>query len=71
MGATDPADARAVVERRGVDLVLVCGPAPSLAGVGSRGTLRARLLGGEPPSWLRPVPLELAVGTGFRLYEVR
>lgn len=71
MGATDPAAARDVVERRGVDLVLVCGPAPSLAGVGSRGTLRTRLLGGEPPSWLRPVPLELAGGTGFRLYEVR
>ena len=71
MAATDPTVARAVVDRRDVDLVLVCGSAPSLADRESGAAFRSRLLAGDPPAWLRELPLEGAPGTGFRLYEVR
>lgn len=70
---TDDAAARAVVERRGVGLLLVCRnvgknfwPAEDTRGE----TLHARLLAGETPDWLTPIELPPAAAA-FGLYAVR
>lgn len=71
LNATDEAVARAVVDRRAVDLVLVCPGAAPLGVPWDANGLRARLLAGVPPAWLveRPLPPALRA-TGTRLYDV-
>ena len=56
LGATDMVSARAVVARRGVDVIAVCRDVKEARRY-SDNTLFARLLDGRPPSWLRPVPV--------------
>ena len=73
LGATDPAQALAIVEARGIDLVLVCpkdeerGLYPGTAGAPS---LFERLAAGDPPPWLVAVDLPPALAGGFALYRV-
>lgn len=72
-GAVDPRDALPVLERRGVDLVLVCGRDRETSwyvGGADEVTLMERLIDeGAPPPWLRPIALEERLAP-FRLYRV-
>lgn len=56
----DEATARAVVERRGVALLLLCpgGSATAPAGATDVGRLQDRLVAGDIPAWLERVPVE-------------
>ncbi len=71
--ATDDRTARQIVERRGIDLVLICSlnaeAARYLAPDGAP-TLYRRLDEGEPPGWLRALPLPAPLGDAYRLFEV-
>ena len=72
--ATDEALARAELARFGVDWILLCPSATerSLFAVpGAAGTtFYERLADGEPPPWLRPLPLEDDLAEAARLFEV-
>ncbi len=75
LAATDDRDARGIVERRGVDLVLVCRWNDEAAryrrpGQGGAATLYQRLERGEPPGWLRRVALPADLDGAFGLFEV-
>ncbi len=65
--ATDPATARAILRRRQVDLLLSCPDGPW--GAGGAESLGARLRDGQPPDWLRPIPLPPGL-SAFRLLTV-
>jgi hypothetical protein len=71
--ASDEETSRALVESRGVELILLC-PSPSeewLFGSGaSEESLYRRLLENRPPSWMRAHPLPASLSDSFRLYEV-
>ncbi|MCG8547553.1 MAG: hypothetical protein MJE12_25425 [Alphaproteobacteria bacterium] len=73
LAATDEAETQALINRRGIDLILVC---PSKAERSffqleqNPGSLYSRLNAGETPVWLTPVPLDAAQADGFRLYRV-
>ena len=70
--ATDLGAARAVVEKRGIELVLIC-PAEreSRQYLGpDEATLLQLLIEGAPPVWLRPVLLPEKLGEAYRLFEV-
>jgi hypothetical protein len=69
--AADPAVARGILQRRQVDLVLLC-PAPrNLKAYRQPGatTFAERLAAGETPGWLKPIAAPEA--SGFLLYQVR
>ena len=70
--------ARAIIERREVDLVLLC-RSPWMDSFYRRGAqvsspeetiFRERLLRGQVPTWLKPVPLPDRLNDGFLLLEV-
>ena len=65
---------RAIVERRGVALVLLCRRAGDLdvldPGRDPATTFYGRLHAGRVPAWLEPVPLPPALARDFCLYEV-
>ncbi|MBI4967298.1 MAG: hypothetical protein HZC25_04180 [Rhodospirillales bacterium] len=72
----DPGDrtARTIIDRRGIDLILVC--ADSVEGRWLRDraegdSLYRRLAEERPPAWMEPVPLERDRVGPFRLYRVR
>ncbi len=70
--ATDDRAARAIVERRGIHLILICPSASDLIGTlpADGGTsFYRRLENGVLPGWLRLVPLP-AYLEAFRLFEV-
>jgi hypothetical protein len=72
--ATDPAAARAELERAAVDWILLC-PNPVerevfAAGEHTGTTFYRRLIDGEPPAWLRPLPLPQDVAGEVRLFAV-
>ncbi len=78
MAATRDDDARAIVARRDVDLILLC-QSRSLSNYFRRGIeappadqsiFRERLLRGQIPDWLRPMALPDSLGDGFLLLEV-
>lgn len=78
MAATRDNDARAIVARRDVDLILLC-RSRSLSNYFRRGIeappadqsiFRERLLRGQIPDWLRPIALPDSLGDGFLLLEV-
>lgn len=66
--ATDDTSPRQIIDRRGIDLLLLC---DSGAADASRdpAELHLRLIAGKLPSWIRRVELPPEVG-GFRLFEV-
>jgi hypothetical protein len=72
--ATDPAAARAELERAGIDWILLC-PNPVerelfASAEGSATTLYRRLIDGQAPAWLRPLPLPQDVAGEVRLFAV-
>ena len=72
--ATDEAAARGELARFGVAWILLCPSATeralfALAG-GARPTLYQRLVDGNAPPWLRPLPLEDDLAEDARLFEV-
>jgi hypothetical protein len=72
--AADPALARAELERRRVDWILLCPNAverEAFGGASPAGrNLYQTLLAGEPPAWLRPLPLPAEVADDVRLFAV-
>jgi hypothetical protein len=72
--ATDSAAAQAEVERAGVDWILLC-PNPVERDVFAPGeragtTLYRRLIDGQPPAWLRSLPLPQEVAGQVHLFAV-
>jgi hypothetical protein len=66
--------AREIVDRRGVDLVLICpdgNEAQLYLGQQAGPIMLRRLVSGDLPGWLREIPLPKAAGGSYRLYEVR
>jgi hypothetical protein len=65
-----PAEAKAIVEKRGVDYVVVCAVAQesAIAAHKAPGGLLAELQAGRTPDWLEPVPAKQA--TKLRLWRV-
>ena len=73
LGGT-PAEARIIIERRGVDLVLTC--TGSSEGKLYRSDRLGRSLlelieAEKPPAWLKPVTLPEGLARSFQLFEVR
>jgi hypothetical protein len=71
--ALDPADGKAIVEARGIELALLC-PSPRerllYANEAAGATLYQRLLEGWTPDWLAPVELPDDLAESFRLFRV-
>jgi hypothetical protein len=71
---TEERAARADLARFGVDLILLCPSATERALFAVPGlpqpTLYQRLVDGQPPPWLRPLPLETDLAAHARLFEV-
>jgi hypothetical protein len=73
LATTDDSESRAIVNRRGVDLLIVC---PSAGERGfftqesGKSTLYQRLLDDKVPDWLSRVPINTNITNGFRLYRV-
>ncbi len=65
-----PAEAKAIVDRRGVDYVAICAVSQESAIAAHKAPhgLLADLLTGETPDWLQPVPAK--EGTALRLWRV-
>jgi hypothetical protein len=71
LSATDLADARRLVEARGLDLITVCIHRPAYFQLSADpDTLDSRLRAGEPPVWLEAVSLSGAAAEQFRIYRV-
>lgn len=72
--ARDDEVARALIDQRGIDLILVCprGVEASILAPdpGAGPTLHQRLSAGNPPPWVAEVQLPPLVATQFRLYAV-
>jgi hypothetical protein len=68
---TDLANARGMVEKRGIDLLVACIGKPTY---GTRGndpdTLDNRLRRGEVPTWLQPLELSETARKLYRIYRV-
>jgi len=70
--ATDWAEARQVIERRGIDLIVACIPKEIYTDA-SNGpdTLDSGLRRGEAPDWLRPLELGESAQGLYRIYRVK
>jgi hypothetical protein len=72
--ATDEAPARAELTRFGVDWILLCPSATERALFAvpgaARPTLYQRLVDGDAPPWLRPLPLEGDLAAAARLFQI-
>lgn len=74
LGRLSPEKARAIIERRGVDLVLVCRGTEEATDYrrGNGGdTLFRAMEAGAAPDWLTPIALPEALAESFLLFEVR
>jgi hypothetical protein len=73
MAATDLAQARAWIERRGVTLVTLCrgGISPTWDSIADPASLYRRLLAGRAPDWLEPVQLPPELSADYLLFAVR
>jgi hypothetical protein len=72
MTATEEEEARAILERRRVDLVLICDSLLTASfywTAENETTLWQRLAGEDAPDWLAPVPLPAGLEERFRLYR--
>ena len=67
----DPAQAEALVRRRGATLIVVCRSANDFTRYrkARADDLAAKLYAGKPPAWLEPVPL--GVETGLAAWRVK
>ncbi len=66
MTATDDTTSRPIIDRRGIDLILLC----ARITVGkNKAEFHRRLLRGDLPSWIRMVKLPTEA-SDWRLYEV-
>lgn len=73
LATSDLSEARALVEERDIDLVLLCQSPPErsfYAAPDGEENLYARLDRGQPPSWLEAVGLPDALGSQAKLYRV-
>jgi hypothetical protein len=73
MTATDDVEAHDIVEKRNVELILVCKEGPELRFFNREDgaeTFHARLVRDSSTSWLRPVALPSDISSTFNLYEV-
>ena len=71
--ATEAVQAREIVDRRGIELVLLCrhgNEAQQYKGKGAERTVYDRLLMGDAPAWLRPWPLPDGLARNHALFEV-
>ena len=71
--ATDEAQALEIIDRRGIELVLLCrhgNEAQQYKGKGSDRTVYDRLLTDDAPGWLRPWPLPVGLAGNHALFEV-
>jgi hypothetical protein len=70
--ATNTEQAKAIVQRRQLDLVMICPGSPEdrLFRGKDEQTLFDRLVAGQTPSWLAEVPFEAGSIGGYRLFEV-
>ena len=64
----DSASALAIIDRRQIDYVLICGKTAVRQAPGSLGW---RVAHGTPPAWLNPVPVPLDSASGWQLYRLR
>jgi hypothetical protein len=71
--APQEGESRAIVTRRHIDLLMIC-PRDTEQRFFTRETgsdnLYTRLLAGQVPDWLAPVPVKPESADGFRLYRV-
>ena len=69
---TDDTQVREFVNRREADYILICiREVPKAIGESAPGSLYHRLLRGEPPSWLQPVPMSAEAAREFRFFAVK
>jgi hypothetical protein len=71
--ATDEAESRAIIGRRGIDLLLLCPTSAERHFFDNEETsknLYNHLLNGDTPGWLAPVAATPAEAGDFRLYRV-
>jgi hypothetical protein len=71
MTATDPEEARLLIEKAGVDLIVVCpgSPAGTMYSIESEAPTFYELLAeGEAPSFVRPLPLPDAAAAHFKVF---
>lgn len=65
------AQARHLIEKRGVDLIVACIGKPTYSPPDdSLDTLGSRLRRGAAPEWLRPLELSETAGRLYRIYRV-
>ncbi len=71
-GAEDDALSRRLIDRRGVDLILLCDNGPALVQAAMRqgSTFAGRLSEGRVPAWLRRIDAPAEPTGGYRLFEV-
>lgn len=68
----DDLTAREVIGRRHADYLLICTTAvPKLIGESAANSLYHRLLRGDVPGWLRPLPMSAEANREFRLFAVQ
>lgn len=67
--ATDDATSRPIIDRRGIDLILLCGNSGAVDSSRDPAEFHLRLLNGKLPPWIRRLELPPEAG-GFRLFEV-
>jgi uncharacterized membrane protein YhaH (DUF805 family) len=71
--ATELAPAQALIERRGIDFVLICPDDPEASNYRSTDgplTLLMRLEQGQPPGWLTAIPLVPGLAENYKLFQV-
>lgn len=69
--STDDTAARAMVEKRQADYLLICvTEVPKVIGESASNSLYHRLLRGESPAWLRPFKMSAEADREFRLFAV-
>ncbi len=72
MTGKDDRQSRAILTRRGVSYVMICGQPPKKGAPAKAGEadLEDRLARGEAPSWLTPVPWPIGLVSDLRLFRV-
>jgi hypothetical protein len=70
--ATDDVAAKEIIARRQVDYLLMCIiEVPKAIGESSVDSLYHRLLRGDVPAWLQPLPMSVEASREFRMFAVK